>query len=79
MTISDYTNSGTPQLYMRTDKGFECVNVAENKEQTSIENNCCKLQKTSVLYKFCVNKLQVKYYFEYVTGVLCSFSSMNTI
>jgi len=73
MTINDYTNSGTCQLYMRTDKGFECVDVTENKEQTSIENNSYKLQETSVLYKFCVNKLQVKYYFEYVIGILCNF------
>lgn len=72
MTINDYTNSGIPQLYLRTDKGFECVNISENKKQISDENNC-KLQETSILYRFCANKLQVKYYFEYIIYILYSF------
>lgn len=41
---------------MRTDNGFECIDVFANEEQT---NNHSNFQETSVVYKFCVNKLQV--------------------
>ncbi|XP_026804952.1 uncharacterized protein LOC113548330 [Rhopalosiphum maidis] len=53
MIINDHNNSGIPQLYMRTDKGFESVDIIENKDQISSIH-----QETSVVYKFCVNKLQ---------------------
>ncbi|CAH1736230.1 uncharacterized protein LOC114121216 isoform X1 [Aphis gossypii] len=53
MIVNDHNNSGTPQLYMRTDKGFESVDNFENKEQISSIH-----QETSVVYTFCVNKLQ---------------------
>lgn len=68
MTVSDYTNSGIPQLYMKTDKGFECVDISENTEQISNQNNR-EFQETSVLYQFCINKLQVKYCFEYIIRI----------
>jgi len=57
MIVNDHNNSGTPQLYMRTDKGFESVDNFENKEQISSIH-----QETSVVYTFCVNKLQVMSY-----------------
>jgi len=57
MIVNDHNNSGTPQLYMRTDKGFESVDNFENKEQISIIH-----QESSVVYTFCVNKLQVMSY-----------------
>jgi len=57
MIVNDHNNSGTPQLYMRTDKGFESVDNFENKEQIRSIH-----QETSVVYRFCVNKLQVMSY-----------------
>lgn len=54
MIVNDHNNSGTPQLYMRTDKGFESIDNFVNKEQISSIH-----QETSVVYTFCVNKLQV--------------------
>ncbi|XP_022179180.1 uncharacterized protein LOC111039841 isoform X2 [Myzus persicae] len=53
MVVHDHNNSGIPQLYLRTDKGFELIDIFGNKEQLySIP------QETSVVYTFCVNKLQ---------------------
>lgn len=63
IVVSDHTNSGTPQLYMKTDQGFECIDVIENKDHSSNQTKTNKLQETSVVYTFCLNKLQVKYYF----------------
>lgn len=63
IVVSDYTNSGTPQLYMRTDEGYECIDVFENKDHISNQSKSRKSQETSVVYTFCVNKLQVKYNF----------------
>jgi hypothetical protein len=57
MIVNDHNNTGIPQLYMRTDKGFESVDIIENKDQISSIH-----QETSVVYKFCVNKLQVMIY-----------------
>jgi len=62
MIVNDYTNSGIPQLYMRTENGFECIDIIENLGHINSCNNS-KLQETSVVYTYCVNKLQVKYYF----------------
>lgn len=59
MVISDHNNSGTPQLFMRTDKGFECTDIFENKEQSI--TNTSQIRETSVVYTFCLNKLQVMY------------------
>jgi len=58
MVVNDNNNSGIPQLYMRTDKGFESIDVFENNEEISSIP-----QETSVVYTFCVNKLQVMLYF----------------
>lgn len=58
MIVSDHSNIGIPQLYIRTDNGFECVDILENTEE--IETNH-EFQETSVVYSFCVNKLQVKF------------------
>lgn len=57
MVVHDHNNSGIPQLYMRTDKGFESIDIFENEEQISSIP-----QETSVVYTFCVNKLQVMLY-----------------
>jgi len=57
MVVHDHNNSGIPQLYMRTDKGFEIIDIFENKEQISSTP-----QETSVVYTFCVSKLQVMFY-----------------
>lgn len=59
MVISDHRNSGIPQLFMRTDKGFECTDIFENKEQSITKPN--KIDETSVVYMFCLKKLQVMY------------------
>eukprot|EP00102_Acyrthosiphon_pisum_P025619 XP_016662829.1 PREDICTED: uncharacterized protein LOC100575208 [Acyrthosiphon pisum] len=53
MVVYDHNNSGIPQLYIRTDKGFELIDIFENKKQISSIP-----QETSVVYSFCVNKLQ---------------------
>ncbi|KAL4091226.1 hypothetical protein QTP88_025949 [Uroleucon formosanum] len=53
MVVHDHNNLGIPQVYMRTDKGFELIDIFENKEQISSIP-----QETSVVYTFCVNKLQ---------------------
>lgn len=50
-----------PQLYIRTDNGFECVDILENTDEIDPETNN-KFQETSVVYSFCVNKLQVKFF-----------------
>lgn len=42
---------------MRTDNGFECIDFFENEGQ--ISNN---LGETSIVYQFCLNKFQVKYF-----------------
>lgn len=55
MTFDDHDNSGTSQLYIRTDNGFECKDISENMQQTNHD----KLQETSVVYTFCATKLQV--------------------
>ncbi|KAL5234856.1 hypothetical protein ACI65C_002266 [Semiaphis heraclei] len=52
MVVHDHNNSGIPQLYMRTDKGFEIIDIFQNKEHSSTP------QETSVVYTFCVSKLQ---------------------
>lgn len=56
MVVNDHNNSGTPNLYMRTDKGFEQIDIFGHKEQISNIP-----QETSVLYTFCLNKLQVMF------------------
>lgn len=56
MVVHDHNNSGIPQLYMRTDKGFEIIDIFQNKEHSSTP------QETSVVYTFCVSKLQVMLY-----------------
>lgn len=63
MVVSDNTNSGVPQLYIRTDKGFECIDIIKNQEQISNQIDHIAHQETSVVFTFCVNKLQVKYSF----------------
>lgn len=40
---------------MKTDNGFECNDFLENEH---IDNT----QETSVVYKFCLDKFQVKYF-----------------
>lgn len=62
MVISDYKNSGKSQLYLRTDKGYECMDIYEDLEETGSQTFHSKPQETSVVYTFCTNKLQVKYY-----------------
>lgn len=60
MVVSDNISSGIPQLYMRTDKGFECIDNIENQEPMSNQIDHITHQETSEVFKFCVNKLQVK-------------------
>lgn len=61
MVVSDNSNSGIPQLHMKTDKGFECIDIIENQEQISnTVDNIITHQETSAVFTFCVNKLQVK-------------------
>lgn len=61
--VNDQNNSGTPQLYMRTDSGMKCIDNFGNEQQNSNETNLSKFQETSVVYKFCTNKLQVKSFY----------------
>lgn len=75
MLVSDHNNIGTSQLYVRTDNGFECVDILENMKQVDPDTNN-KFQKTSVVYSFCVNKLQVKYLFEII--LLAFLKNLNT-
>lgn len=62
MAISDYNNSGVPQLYLRTiDQGFKCIDIYEELGQISSEANQSELLETSVVYTYCTNKLQVMF------------------
>ncbi|VVC32154.1 Hypothetical protein CINCED_3A008140 [Cinara cedri] len=57
MIVSDHNNIGIPQLYIRTKNGFECVDILENMKQIDPETNH-EFQETTVVYSFCVKKLQ---------------------
>jgi len=74
MVINDYNNSGIPQLFMRTDKGYQCIDIYEDLEQTGSQTNQSEIQETSAVYKFCAKKLQVKFYIIiiYHTFMFCS-------
>lgn len=62
-------NSAIPQLHMKTDHGFDCVDIFKIQETIGHQFDQNFLQETSVLYQFCVNKLQVKYCFSNVIFV----------
>ncbi|XP_050442741.1 uncharacterized protein LOC126846917 isoform X2 [Adelges cooleyi] len=55
MVVCDNMQTGVPQLYLKSNIEFECVDFRENDYDLNTDNTN---QEVSILYTFCVNKLQ---------------------